>query len=153
MSRFRRTPEEIEAGLTIEQAKELRGLEPVDITEGEVKDGLGDKVEKVLKATGIKAVVEYFNGGEECDGCKKRKAALNALRFRRKPLTITIEEYDYLTKFFNRERKNSVSAIQNVEITKIHARIFQVKGAEVSSCSSCLRQIVKDLTEVYEIYN
>ena len=152
MSRFRRTPEEIEAGLTIEEAKELRATEPIDITEGEVKDGLGDKVEKVLKATGVKAIVEYFNGGEECDGCKKRKAALNALRFRRKPLALTVEEYEYLTTFFNRERKTSVSAIENINITKIHARIFQVKGSEPSSCSSCLRQINKDLKEVYEVY-
>lgn len=38
--------------------------------------GLGDAIERVTQATGIKAVVEYFGGGE-CGGCKKRRDALN----------------------------------------------------------------------------
>jgi len=38
--------------------------------------GLGDVVENITEATGIKAAVEYVNGGP-CSGCKKRQEALN----------------------------------------------------------------------------
>jgi len=40
--------------------------------------GLGDTIEKVTKATGIKKVVEIVAkaAGEDC-GCEKRKDALN----------------------------------------------------------------------------
>ena len=39
---------------------------------------LGDSIEKVTKATGVKAAVEFVakKTGKEC-GCAKRKAALN----------------------------------------------------------------------------
>ena len=40
--------------------------------------GLGDRIEEITKATGIKAVVELINGGE-CSACAKRKAKLNKL--------------------------------------------------------------------------
>ena len=39
------------------------------------KKGLGDTVEAITKATGIKKVVKKFVGND-C-GCKKRKEALN----------------------------------------------------------------------------
>lgn len=39
---------------------------------------LGDSIEKVTKATGVKAAVDYVakKTGKDC-GCAKRKAALN----------------------------------------------------------------------------
>jgi hypothetical protein len=39
--------------------------------------GLGDTIEKVTKATGIKKVVEAANGGKECTPCQARRDALN----------------------------------------------------------------------------
>jgi hypothetical protein len=38
--------------------------------------GLGDSIEKITKATGIKKVVEKITGKKDC-GCKKRREALN----------------------------------------------------------------------------
>jgi len=38
--------------------------------------GLGDSIEKITKATGIKKVVEKVTGEKDC-GCKKRREALN----------------------------------------------------------------------------
>ena len=38
--------------------------------------GLGDTIEKITKATGIKKIVEKVTGKEDC-GCGKRKEALN----------------------------------------------------------------------------
>lgn len=38
--------------------------------------GLGDVVERITTATGMKAVVEYVNGGP-CRGCAQRQQNLN----------------------------------------------------------------------------
>ena len=38
--------------------------------------GLGDTIEKITKATGIKKVVETVTGKKDC-GCNKRKQNLN----------------------------------------------------------------------------
>mgnify|MGYP000240520550 FL=1 len=38
--------------------------------------GLGDTIEKITRATGIKKVVDKITGEKDC-GCKKRKEALN----------------------------------------------------------------------------
>lgn len=42
------------------------------------RKGLGDQIEELTKATGIKGVVEWISNGE-CEGCKRRKAFLNKL--------------------------------------------------------------------------
>ena len=38
--------------------------------------GLGDTIEKITKATGIKKVIETVTGKKDC-GCNKRKQNLN----------------------------------------------------------------------------
>ena len=38
--------------------------------------GLGDSIEKITKATGIKKIVDKVTGEKDC-GCSKRKEALN----------------------------------------------------------------------------
>lgn len=40
--------------------------------------GLGDTIEKITEATGIKKVVDKISNGKDC-GCKKRKEALNRM--------------------------------------------------------------------------
>ena len=40
--------------------------------------GLGDSIEKITKATGIKKVVDKITGNKDC-GCNKRKYTLNRL--------------------------------------------------------------------------
>lgn len=58
--------------------------------------GLGDTIEKITKATGIKKLVELAANGKDC-GCDKRKEALNRLwSYKFKPECLTdqqIEEY------------------------------------------------------------
>jgi hypothetical protein len=64
-------------GLKVGQEKEVERQEKdgvaVDFSVMKSK-GLGDTIEKITKATGIKKVVEKLPG--DC-GCKKRKDALN----------------------------------------------------------------------------
>jgi len=40
--------------------------------------GLGDSIEKITKATGIKKVVDKIAGKKDC-GCNKRKEKLNKM--------------------------------------------------------------------------
>ena len=50
----------------------------MNLSEFRKSRGLGDTIEKITKATGIKKVVDTVNKitGKDC-GCKKRKEALN----------------------------------------------------------------------------
>lgn len=39
--------------------------------------GIGDTIERITKATGIKKIVDSFAEGEECLPCQERKKRLN----------------------------------------------------------------------------
>ena len=63
--------------------------------------GLGDTVEAITKATGIKAVVEALV--DDC-GCAARKESLNKLFPNRKLNDLSNEDYDYLTEWFKADK-------------------------------------------------
>ena len=65
-------------------------------------DGVGDTVEKITKATGIKAAVDgVFDAlGKDC-GCDKRKETLNRMFPYNKPNCLTENEHSYLTDFYS----------------------------------------------------
>jgi sulfur relay (sulfurtransferase) complex TusBCD TusD component (DsrE family) len=73
------------------------------------------------------------------------------MRFRKQPLCLTESEYTFLHGFFTNSN-GMVSQSQNYELAKIYARVFQKKGVEVTSCSSCVKQRVKDLKDIYNTY-
>jgi len=56
--------------------KKLKDLLP-DSLKKESK-GLGDTIEKITEATGIKKAVKKITGDDDC-GCKKRKDKLNKM--------------------------------------------------------------------------
>ena len=58
--------------------------------------GLGDTIEQITEATGIKKLVKFI-AGDDC-GCKERKEKLNALFPYHKPECLTEDEYNYLTE-------------------------------------------------------
>ena len=139
--RFRRTPEEIAEGLTVEEAKKRRGL--------------GDAVEVVTKATGIKTAVEHLFG-EDC-GCEERKEALNKFGrkvsdfFKRNVQFLTKEEYKYLDEYFKTSSARSMSKEQQTELLKIYNRVFKTKR-ELSSCTSCLKELRQTMNNLYNQY-
>ena len=169
--RFRRTPEEIEQGLTVEQAKEARiekDIQEAEKAVAEVCDepiktqeeleakhaenaptGLGDVVEAITEVTGIKKAVKFL-AGEDC-GCDERKEKMNKLRFRKQPLCLNESEYSFLSSFFS-NYDGRVDQSANYELAKIYARIFEKRGVQPTSCSSCIKQRVKDLREVFDTY-
>jgi hypothetical protein len=110
--------------------------------------GLGDTVEKVLEATGISKVAKWILG-EDC-GCDERKAKLNELFPYKKPLCLEQLEYDWLHEWFSRNT-DKVTASEQVELFKIHSRVFQVRN-ELTSCPSCVAERINDLRKVYNEY-
>ena len=111
-------------------------------------EGLGDTVEKVLEVTGVAKVAKWLLG-EDC-GCDERKAKLNELFPYRKALCLEENEFSYLNEWFNKNT-DRVTPIEQVELFKIHSRVFQVRN-ELTSCPSCVLERVNDLRKVYNQY-
>jgi hypothetical protein len=111
--------------------------------------GLGDTIEKITKATGIKAAVDAFADatGVDC-GCDKRKETLNKLFRYNTPECLEKEEYDFLEVVLP---KNLILAEEQVVINKIFNRIFH-KNVQVTSCSSCLQSRIDQLKQIFETY-
>jgi hypothetical protein len=110
--------------------------------------GLGDTVEKVLEATGIAKVAKWLLG-EDC-GCDERKTKLNQIFPYKKPLCLEENEFSYLNEWFNKNT-DRVTPIEQVELFKIHSRVFQVRN-ELTSCPSCVLERINDLRKVYNQY-
>lgn len=114
--------------------------------------GLGDTIEKITEATGIKAAVEVFNKltGTDC-GCEERKAKLNNLiPYRRKVNCLTESDYNMLTEFI-KPTKGSLTPNEQWTIQGIYERVFEVK-IQHSNCGSCWRDTISDLRKVYNEY-
>jgi len=113
--------------------------------------GLGDTIEQITEATGIKSVVEKFSKatGMDC-GCDKRKETLNKLFPYHKPNCLVEEDYNYLTDFFRR-LKDQVSIIDQYKLIDIYLRVFN-KKVEHSNCGSCWRDRISELRKVYNEY-
>ena len=111
-------------------------------------EGLGDSVEKITEATGIKAAVKFL-AGEDC-GCDERKEKLNKLFSYNKPECLTEDEYNYLSEFYSTER-SVVSGIEKQQLILIYNRVFK-SNKRMTSCSACMRNIYSRLKEYFEAY-
>ena len=114
--------------------------------------GLGDSIEKFTESTGIKSVVKYVFDklGKDC-GCEARKSRLNAaFKYKSNPECLNESEYNYLTEFF-KVAKQSLKQEEQREILKISNRVFNEK-IEMSSCGSCVRELIKQMQRLYDIY-
>ncbi len=108
--------------------------------------GLGDTIEKITEATGIKALVESLF--DDC-GCEKRKETLNKM-FPYKTECLTEEEYNYLDLFFSWNR-NVIDQEEKVKLLLIFNRVFNQKRV-MTGCTSCWVEIVNKLRVLYEEY-
>lgn len=111
--------------------------------------GLGDSIEKITEATGIKSAVKFL-AGEDC-GCDQRKERLNKLFSYRKPLCFREDEYVYLSNFFG-SVKGTITYKTQLELIKIYNRVFQ-QNRKPTSCGSCVRTVVDELKTYYDKYN
>ncbi|MFS4469124.1 hypothetical protein [Maribacter sp. 2210JD10-5] len=100
-------------------------------------EGLGDDVEKVLKATGISKIVELFTpDGKDC-GCDERKQKLNKLYPRNKPNCFDKNSYEDWTAT-SKEIKES-NQITKENQTKIIMYLRSILNMSVSGdgCKQC----------------
>jgi len=108
--------------------------------------GLGDSVEKVTTATGIKKAVKFL-AGEDC-GCDERKERLNKVFRYRQPKCLTEEEYIYLSELFS-SKTNRVSANR---LTKIYNRVFSARKTP-TQCTPCIKSTYDELKKYFDQYN
>ena len=115
------------------------------------QEGLGDTIEKITEATGIKKVVKKLFG-DDC-GCEERKQMLNVL----KPYScFTESEFNYFQEYYNERYKPEYFNKKDVDfILKTHRRIFRKTIHICMNCNSgitTMNRLVKDLIKIYETY-
>lgn len=115
--------------------------------------GLGDTIEKVTKATGIKKLVEIFVDGKDC-GCDKRKEKINELfPYRFKARCLTEDEYNSW-KEFKAIRTLTISKEQVDYVCELYASVFN--RPVWFPCASCspkpLISMIDKLDKVYGSY-
>ncbi len=109
--------------------------------------GLGDTVEQITEATGIKKAVKWIFG-EDC-GCEERKEWLNKKFPYSKELTEA--EFDYLDAYFKSKKEVVTKDVQK-ELIDIYNRIFNQK-AQPSSCTPCFKnRIHNELLNLFNLY-
>ena len=113
--------------------------------------GLGDTIEKFTKKTGIKKVVEKVSEvtGIDC-GCDERKSLLNKMFPYRNTDCLTDDEFDWLDIFY-KSRRPSLTHEEQVKMVSIHNRVLASRR-EVSSCGSCVRDMVNIMKRLYLEY-
>ena len=116
-----------------ESTKKSKKTTKTSKTETSTKSkGLGDTIEKITTATGIKAAVKAVVG-EDC-GCDERKEKLNKMiPYRREPECLNEEEIAYLSTGVL--KKKTLTYDDRVQIATIHARVFHHKFDVPCTCS------------------
>ena len=109
--------------------------------------GLGDTIEQITTATGIKAVVHAIT--EDC-GCDKRRDYLNKL-FPYAVECLTPEDFEYMKVFFE-SKKDTITIQDQKELSEIYFRVFK-KRLHPSVCPSCWRDHISKLKKVYDEQN
>jgi hypothetical protein len=113
-------------------------------------EGLGDTIESITEATGIKAAVEMFSKATGIDcGCDERKAKLNELfSYSRKVNCLTESDYNLLTDLIT---KNTLTPADQKILTDIYYNVFNYR-LQLSACGSCWAGKVQELRKVYNEY-
>ena len=114
-------------------------------------EGLGDTIEQITTATGIKAAVDWFVDATGIDcGCEARKEKLNKMFRYRKPNCMIREEYEFFADY--RKRRTAVLNVKDQEVLlKMYNRIFN-SNEQPSSCGSCWKERINHLDAVFNTY-
>ena len=108
--------------------------------------GLGDTIEKITKATGIKKVVDLLF--DDC-GCDKRKEKLNKM-FPYKVECLEEKEYNYLKEIYSKSTSR-LNITQREALLIIYNKTFN-KNQKQTSCSSCWISMLRELKVIYNEY-
>ena len=107
--------------------------------------GIGDDIEKVLKATGIDKVAKKVLG-DDC-GCEERKQALNKMFPYAKVRQFTEDEMSIYESVLPRIG-STVKREDQAILVKLYNKVFN-SNKKPSSCGSCVQQTVAQLAKVY----
>jgi hypothetical protein len=110
--------------------------------------GLGDSIDKITTATGIKKAVKYVFG-DDC-GCDERRQKLNKLLPYKSYRCLTEKEFMWCKGYFNNYR-SVISRDEQHMLLKIHNRVFKT-NKEPSSCSSCVKDLYNTVNKLYTEY-
>ena len=116
---------------------------------GRKPKGLGDTIEAITEATGIKAVVKFI-AGEDC-GCDQRKETLNKLfPYNEKVNCLNETDYSKLTKYLDASQ-TTLTPEEQKEISDIYFNAFNFR-LQISSCASCWKGKLDELRKIYNEY-
>jgi len=118
--------------------------------EKENKVGLGDVVEKITEATGIKKAVKAVLG-DDC-GCDERKEKFNKISVwkRRKVNCISKEDYNWIKAFID-SKTSKISHETNKRLVAVYNRVFGT-NQKVSKCTPCVNGLIRNLIEYLSIW-
>ena len=110
--------------------------------------GLGDTIERITKATGIKAIVDKVSEatGIDCK-CEERKQALNKLYPYSRPFTD--DEISVYESVLPRLDKGTISGDDQAIMVKLYNKVFNT-NKKTSSCGSCVKETLAKLKKVYQ---
>ena len=106
--------------------------------------GLGDSVEKVLKATGIDKVAKKVLG-DDC-GCEERKQKLNKMFPYARPFTE--DELSIYESVLPRLKSGTITGSDQAILVNLYNKVFN-SNKRPSNCSSCVQQTLAKLAKVY----
>ena len=117
---------------------------------GRKPKGLGDTIEQITTATGIKAVVDKISEvtGIDC-GCEKNKELLNKIWKYRKPNCLSNESIEWLSTFLP-NKPNQLTIKQQEKLKVIYKETFNI-DFQSTSCGSCWRDMIREIERVYEV--
>lgn len=121
-------------------------------------EGLGDVIEKVTEATGIKAAVKAVSNAFAADcGCDERKRRLNdILRFKPKEC-FTEEEFNFLSEYYDEHKggfdeSKRISNEEKRRFLDIYNRVMP-RTRDMTNCGACFRNdIYRPLSAMYTDY-
>ena len=134
------------------RAKKVEGTQPSVKRTYKKKSiqGIGDIVEKITEATGIKAIVG------DCVECTERKFLLNRLFPFKRVTKLMTEEHKqefvlFLEECGNRVLENRVTDISNYVpfLNSLYAEYFGITIEICHNCSGIHKAIIKDLNKLY----
>lgn len=116
--------------------------------------GLGDTIEQITIATGIKAVADKISEvtGIDC-GCEDRKETLNKLWSYRstedKTLNCLSEDSITFLKDFLPNQPDQLTIKLQERLKAIYKEVFNI-NFQSTSCGSCWRDMIRELQQVYD---
>ena len=107
--------------------------------------GLGDSVEKVLKATGIDKVAKKILG-DDCN-CDERKKTLNKMFPYARPFTN--DELEIYEQILPSIKKGRINKNEQISLVKIYNKVFNA-NKKLTNCTSCIQTTLAKLDKVYK---